>query len=115
MENREEAGARLGGRWRGIGGNPTGEAQRRKETQRTRTGPTETGSGLGATCTRREKRETETERQAGEIEVGKHGRKSEPESLKQSRLESWRSRESEGCARDPGLGGRRGGGRDAEN
>lgn len=80
MENREEAGARLGGRWRGIVGNPTGEAQRRKGTQRTRTGPTETGSGLGATCTRREKRETETERQAGEIEVGKHGRRSEPES-----------------------------------
>lgn len=33
MENREEAGARLGGRWRGIVGNPTGEAQRRKGTE----------------------------------------------------------------------------------
>lgn len=86
MENREEAGVRLGGRWRGIVGNPTGEAQRRKGTQRTRTGPTETGSGLGATCTRREKRETETETgrgdRGGETRQKERTRESETKSIR---------------------------------
>lgn len=84
MENREEAGVRLGGRWRGIVGNPTGEAQRRKGTQRTRTGPTETGSGLGATCTRREKRETETGRgdRGGETRQKERTRESETKSIR---------------------------------